>query len=54
MKKTNRLFDEYNDEIVNDKKQKKKFADRRKQKRIKNALRNMDVDQLNEIEEDLY
>ena len=55
MKKSNRLVDdEYENEIVSDKRQKRKFADRRKQKRIKNALRNLDVDQLSEIEEDFY
>ena len=51
-KKSHKWIDEYEDEIVTDKRQKRKFADRRKQKRIKNALRNLDVNRLQDLEDD--
>ena len=50
-KKSHKWIEEdYEDEIT-DKRVKKKFADRRKKKRLKNALRNLDVDQLQDLEE---
>jgi hypothetical protein len=50
-KKSHKWIDEYEDEFVTDKKHKRKLADRRKRKRMKNALRNCDVDQLTHIED---
>lgn len=50
-KKSNKWVDEYEDEVYSDKNQKKKMADRRKKKRMKNAIRNMDVDTLTHLEE---
>lgn len=52
-KKSNKWVDEYEyeDETYSDRKQKKKMADRRKKKRMKNAIRNMDVDTLTHLEE---
>lgn len=50
-KKSHKWTDEYEDELVSDKSQRRKFAERRKKKRMKNALRNMDVNQINDLEE---
>ena len=50
-KKSHKWNEEEFDEEITDKRVKRKFADRRKKKRLKNALRNMDVDQLQDLEE---
>jgi hypothetical protein len=53
MKKSNKWIED-DDEFVTDKRQMKKFTDRRKNKKLKNAIRNMNIDQLEEISEDDY
>jgi len=53
-KKSHKWIDDFNDEVATDKRTQKKFTDRRKRKRMKNALRNLNVNQINDIEEDDY
>lgn len=51
MKKSQKWIDEDYDEDYTDKKRKKKFQDRRKNKRMKNALRSNNIDDLKHMEE---
>jgi len=54
MKKPQKWIDEYDDEDYTDKKRKTKFKERRKNKRLKNAIRSLDVHDLERSIEDDY
>jgi len=54
MKKSQKWIDDYDAEVVTDKRTRKKFTDRRKKKKLKNALRSLNIDQLTEVEDDDY
>lgn len=51
MKKSKKWNDYEDEEFVTDKRNRKQQADRRKKKRLKNALRSGDVDQLSHMDD---
>lgn len=52
MKKSSKLIDDVEDDFLTDKKHRRKFQDRRKEKKRKNALRTLDIKSLTELEDD--
>tara|TARA_R100000988_G_C3934744_1_gene133213 strand:- start:383 stop:559 length:177 start_codon:yes stop_codon:yes gene_type:complete len=51
-KKTQYDFDEYDDENIDTKKQAQRDRNRKKQRRLKNALKSKDINYLMELEEE--
>ena len=51
-KKTQYDFDEYDDENIDTKKQAQRDRNRKKQRRLKNALKSKDINYLLELEEE--